>query len=274
MTQMLRQSDSAIFTAGSEANHNALLNLAGLLREAGFNVRNKSPTEATLRVYLDLQHRYPLLNPRFTDGRLEITVLTKKSRPKLLFGEVVDAADFKIRKLDIERDGYWCHGVIEVGVDDAGEFRTGLEQLRTLRGWLLQDGSSAVDKTTRTEERAMDGSIDDEPLGIYVEGGRRIAYVNRYERDPKARQECLKIYGAKCVVCGFSAADTYNDIGREIIHVHHLIPLSEIGAEYEVDPGRDLRPLCPNCHAAVHSQVPPLTIEELKVKLRTHKSVA
>lgn len=52
--------------------------------------------------------------------------------------------------------------------------------------------------------------------------------------------------------------------GKDFIHVHHLIPLSEINQEYEVDPIKDLRPLCPNCHAMIHRKHPPFTIEEIK----------
>lgn len=33
-----------------------------------------------------------------------------------------------------------------------------------------------------------------------------------------------------------------------------LLPISEIGEKYVVDPVRDLIPVCPNCHAAIHSK--------------------
>ncbi|MDC9497701.1 MULTISPECIES: HNH endonuclease [unclassified Pseudoalteromonas] len=36
------------------------------------------------------------------------------------------------------------------------------------------------------------------------------------------------------------------------MHVHHIVPISDIGDEYQVDPIRDLRPVCPNCHAMLH----------------------
>ena len=36
--------------------------------------------------------------------------------------------------------------------------------------------------------------------------------------------------------------DKYGAIGSDLIHVHHVVPLSEIGAEYKVDPIRDLIP--------------------------------
>jgi hypothetical protein len=66
-----------IFRMGSEANHDALESLAEILKDAGFSVRKKSPKESTLRVYVTKPNSYPLLNPRFVDGRLEITVLSK-----------------------------------------------------------------------------------------------------------------------------------------------------------------------------------------------------
>jgi hypothetical protein len=39
------------------------------------------------------------------------------------------------------------------------------------------------------------------------------------------------------------------------------------GEEYEVDPVKDLRPVCPNCHAMIHRRSPPLSIEEI-IRLR------
>ena len=37
-------------------------------------------------------------------------------------------------------------------------------------------------------------------------------------------------------------------------------------AEYEPDPRRDLVPVCPNCHAMLHTSDPPLEIEKLRPK--------
>jgi 5-methylcytosine-specific restriction protein A len=34
--------------------------------------------------------------------------------------------------------------------------------------------------------------------------------------------------------------------------------------EHVVDPVADLRPVCPNCHAMLHRDEPPLTIESLR----------
>jgi hypothetical protein len=104
--------------------------------------------------------------------------------------------------------------------------------------------------------------------GEYVEGATKSVVVNAFERSASARAACIDHYGARCVVCSFAFADHYGDSLAGYIHVHHLVPLSEVRAEYCVDPVRDLRPVCPNCHAVIHSRVPPLTIEEVVELMR------
>ena len=97
-----------------------------------------------------------------------------------------------------------------------------------------------------------------------LEGSTRRIVVNVYERNPKARAECLKIHGETCFCCGFNFYHKYGNIGRGFIHVHHLKLISELGLEYEVNPEKDLLPVCPNCHAMIHQKKPPFTIEEIK----------
>lgn len=106
------------------------------------------------------------------------------------------------------------------------------------------------------------------PPGTYIEGAVKQILVNAYERDQNARRACLANYGPSCAVCGFGFAEKYGVIGKGFIHIHHLKPLSEIGESYRLDPVRDLRPVCPNCHAMLHRQSPPFSIDELKVMLR------
>ncbi len=105
-------------------------------------------------------------------------------------------------------------------------------------------------------------SISDETE--FIEGTLRRVINNVYERNPQARQVCLDLYGYKCVICKFSFEETYGEIGRGFIHVHHLVPISSQNGEYIVNPKTDLRPVCPNCHAMLHRKDPPLTLDELK----------
>jgi len=99
----------------------------------------------------------------------------------------------------------------------------------------------------------------------YCEGAKYTVIVNSYERNPKARSQCIEHYGALCSVCDFNFEKKYGEIGSGFIHVHHLTPLANIGKEYEVDSIKDLRPVCPNCHAVLHKKQPPYSIEELKI---------
>lgn len=87
---------------------------------------------------------------------------------------------------------------------------------------------------------------------LYREGSMQRVLVNAYERNAEARDACIRHYGTACVVCGFRFGEAYGKFAEGFIHVHHIKPLSEIREEYEVDPIRDLRPLCANCHAAIH----------------------
>ena len=97
-----------------------------------------------------------------------------------------------------------------------------------------------------------------------TEGATYRVVVTAYERNPEARRICLAHYGTACAVCGFDFKASYGPIAEEFIHVHHIQMLASIGKEYSVDPVKDLRPVCPNCHSVVHLKTPPYTVEELK----------
>ncbi|MDF2800677.1 MAG: putative restriction endonuclease [Anaerocolumna sp.] len=100
----------------------------------------------------------------------------------------------------------------------------------------------------------------------YTEGTKYQITVNAYERNEKARQECINYHGAVCVICEFSFEKVYGEIAKGFIHVHHVVPLHTIGKDYEVDYKKDLIPVCPNCHAMLHRKIDGryITIEELK----------
>ena len=110
----------------------------------------------------------------------------------------------------------------------------------------------------------------------FLEGATRRAVFNKYERNPDARRRCIDHYGCRCSVCGFDFREVYGGIGSDFIHVHHLTPLSEIQEEHVVDPIKDMRPVCPNCHEMIHRGIKMLTIEELKalVEFRLHKTMS
>ena len=102
------------------------------------------------------------------------------------------------------------------------------------------------------------------------EGARKSVIVNAYERNPEARRKCLEKWGYNCSVCNFHFELFYGSVGKKYIHVHHLIPVSSIGQEYIIDPIKDLRPVCPNCHSMLHRENPPISIEELKKQVEIY----
>jgi 5-methylcytosine-specific restriction protein A len=97
-----------------------------------------------------------------------------------------------------------------------------------------------------------------------IEGKKQTIIVNTYERNPIARAKCIEHYGYNCSVCGFNFEKVYGKYGKDFIHVHHIIPISTINDTYKIDPIKDLRPVCPNCHAMLHRKKDVKSIEKLK----------
>lgn len=99
------------------------------------------------------------------------------------------------------------------------------------------------------------------------EGAVKKTLTTKYERSPINRALCLAAKGYSCSVCGMNFQQTYGELGREFIHVHHAVPVSKMGGNYKVDPLKELFPVCPNCHAMLHRTDPPMSIEELRTLL-------
>lgn len=89
-------------------------------------------------------------------------------------------------------------------------------------------------------------------MEVFTEGNTTQVLVNKYERNQQARKKCIDYYGYKCKVCGFDFEKKYGEIGKNYIHVHHVVPIHEIKKDYDVNPITDLIPVCPNCHAMLH----------------------
>ena len=122
----------------------------------------------------------------------------------------------------------------------------------------LENQWSLITKTT------FEPISKEELPNLRIEGTKKSRLIAFYERNNDAREECIRYYGAACQVCGISFGKFYGKIGEGYIHVHHIIPISQIGEEHEIDPIKDLRPVCPNCHAILHKRTPPFSIQDLK----------
>lgn len=137
----------------------------------------------------------------------------------------------------------------------------------TLRGSgrsIQSESEHALQRVWREHGPAASDPCQTVP-GTYPEGAVSRIDTNRYEQSPEARRICLAFHGTSCAVCTFSFEVRYGDIGKDFIHVHHLVPVSHLGSDYRLDPIADLVPLCANCHAMAHRGVAvPRTVAELR----------
>jgi 5-methylcytosine-specific restriction protein A len=102
------------------------------------------------------------------------------------------------------------------------------------------------------------------------EGNHSFTITNRYERNPALRAACIEYFGVICQVCGFNFESAYGSLGKDYCHVHHIMPLSQMGGSRHVNPLTDLIPLCANCHAMIHRGSTVLLPEDLKRVVNKH----
>jgi len=162
-----------------------------------------------------------------------------------------------------ERDEKFIHGhkIRDVEIINSN-IKLNTKTVGTRTVYATKEIQQEIDRVIK--QNFIEVYLDDIKDNTLIEGAKKQVVVNAYERNPKARQECIEYYGTKCFICGFDFEEKYGEIGKGFIHVHHLKQLSEINEEYKVDPIKDLRPLCPNCHAMVHKKTPAYSIEEIK----------
>ena len=132
-------------------------------------------------------------------------------------------------------------------------------------GGLTVPDSIASGLFSEIQSNPLFGFAQESPADVrlYAEGKAKTVTTKTYDRSPQARRACIEHYGYDCVVCKFNFEKVYGEVGRGYVEVHHLHQIADIGEEYAIDPVKDLRPVCANCHRMLHKRRPPLAIEEL-----------
>lgn len=127
------------------------------------------------------------------------------------------------------------------------------ELVDKLDGFLRTLDASGPLSPGREKAEPTDGQNqpDEDPI---FEGSLHEVAADRFERSRAARNACIAAHGTTCSICGFDFGTTYGEQAKGMIHVHHITPLHEIGAQHEVDPIEDLIPVCANCHMVLHSK--------------------
>jgi len=105
----------------------------------------------------------------------------------------------------------------------------------------------------------------------YYEGDEIQKNSTYYERNPKARKECLDYHGYICKVCDFDFEKTFGTLGKGYIQVHHINPLATIKKRYKIDPKKHLVPVCANCHVMLHIGAKTRLVSDLKKIIKQHK---
>ena len=103
-----------------------------------------------------------------------------------------------------------------------------------------------------------------EDVQVYPEGAMSTVRINRHERDRRNRAAAISIHGIRCHACDLDFGTHYGQIAAGFIEIHHIVPVSQIGTDYVIDPKNDLVPLCPNCHSVAHRRQPPLEVSEIR----------
>ena len=133
--------------------------------------------------------------------------------------------------------------------------------------WVISDEDRPEEEVEDLSESDEDRPKEEvEDLSEFPEGAKKRITVNRYERDRRNRKAAIAFHGTACLACNVRMAERYGEIADDFIHIHHTKSLST-GDEYTPDVKTDLIPLCPNCHAVVHLVNPPMTLEELRLRL-------
>lgn len=126
------------------------------------------------------------------------------------------------------------------------------------------------------EEKAVEeeGDYNDsfESEATHLEGAKISYFTTKYERKPLLKNQAVKLHGTTCCVCGFNFKAFYGEYAEGFIHIHHLLPVSELGGEKPVNPATDLVPVCANCHSIIHRKKDrTLSIDELKEMIQQQK---
>lgn len=155
-----------------------------------------------------------------------------------------------------------------------------LQQKFPQKNWTPRSSGTIIDEETASKIFAM--ISENEEFGFDIpnnldlasiyEGNPKWINIKTYDRSSIARQDCLEHYGYNCFVCNFNFEKFYGEIGKNFIEVHHLIPISKRQTEYQINPIKDLRPVCSNCHRMLHRTRTSISIQELNEKLQKRPS--
>lgn len=113
----------------------------------------------------------------------------------------------------------------------------------------------ASNNENSSKRRHPDSVVNDSyPFGY--EGARRAQLHMAIERDRALRNAKVAQFLAEhgrvhCELCGFNFRETFPFLQKDIIEVHHILPISELTSTTRIE-AKNLMLVCSNCHTAIH----------------------
>jgi len=179
----------------------------------------------------------------------------------------------------------WCRGFVPIPADLApqtlqeGHVRLTLYRLQERHITELRKAEKAVrhEEERRTTEahrqRVQERKRRSEERKRAVEEGRQekreITWRTRNRQIIDERKQAV----GKCEVCAFTTEQAFGDLKRTILIAHHLKPFAGSVGPRKTKP-EDIAIVCPNCHQAMHTETPPLTVKALIEKLQFSPGVS
>ncbi len=152
-------------------------------------------------------------------------------------------------------------------------YRLWLKSLQRESAPLLVPGEEDPYPTQVADHPETSVAHNDADYAPDTEGVEHQYNLTKKERNPELRRKCIEYYkqlwGGRihCICCGFDFGKAYGDLGEGYIEIHHVTPHHTFEGKHEVDPTRDLIPLCSNCHSMIHrveGQGKCMTLKQLK----------
>jgi predicted HNH restriction endonuclease len=188
----------------------------------------------------------------------------KESQKEDLFATIENYRGFEIPVLAKDENGYF---EIIPSNRASNYWRDGVRQIdQTTYNKIVSKASFiAITEINWPYQATLSNNDLDNSLESYTEGEKKLKYVTTYERNPRLRRQAIAIRGTTCHGCGFNFGKFYGQYGEGLIHIHHIIPVSELVEPKTVNPATDLVPVCANCHALIHRKKDyTLTIQQLR----------
>ena len=217
-------------------------------------------------LYLESTHRFN------EEGRNKLIEFAEKQLPAFLHSNgYPDFGDLYSNK----NQSFW-NGIVTddlpTSTDDEREYaHMVMESIKFIKGYIKFDKTANykklfAEKVRKEQQQAVrqgpagqtsheDNSQPEEAGQPRKEGAVTQVCVTHYERNTEDRRKAQERDGYECQVCHMNFVDTYGEIGKGYIEVHHLYPVCNMGENYQfdpLDPEKGLVCLCSNCHSMIH----------------------